>query len=124
MRTPRSLAATALAAAALALSPALASAATAPGAAPGGIEVSPSPAPAGSTVNLTTTACGTNGTARINAYDLGRARLTSAGQTHAENVQGTLRIPRDATAGAHGITGRCADGTRLTGVIVVSTPGS
>jgi hypothetical protein len=120
MRTPRTLAVTALTAATIALSagPALA-------APPGGIEASPTPVAPGSTVSLTTTACGKNATAVVTVFDVAprgrKVRLTSKGQTFAENVQGSFRIPKKAKKGPHGITGRCSDGTRLTGVIVVGS---
>ncbi|MEV0372726.1 hypothetical protein AB0I10_23345 [Streptomyces sp. NPDC050636] len=114
MRPSRVLTGAALSAAALGLSTTAAFAGDF-----GTIEVSPGTAKAGFTVNLTSSACGRHGSARVDASSLGAGtvRLAPKGRTHSENVQGSLRIPSGTQPGNYGIGGTCSDGREITGTV-------
>ncbi|GCD38585.1 hypothetical protein OEIGOIKO_06401 [Streptomyces chrestomyceticus JCM 4735] len=117
MRSTRVLTGAALSVAALGLSTCAAFAAT------GSIEVTPNPVKAGNTVNLNSSACGKNGSATVDASTLGAGRVTlsSKGQTHTENVQGSVRVPASTKPGNYGIGGKCANGTEISGTVRVTS---
>ncbi|UQA96144.1 hypothetical protein [Streptomyces halobius] len=117
MRSSRVLTGAALSVAALSLSTTAASAGDF-----GTIEASPGAATAGSTVSLTSNACGKNGSARVDASALGAGiiHLSSTGRAHSGNVQGTLRIPSGTRPGNYGLGGICSHGKELTGTVGVS----
>ncbi|UNO42744.1 hypothetical protein [Streptomyces sp. MST-110588] len=89
----------------------------------GTIEVSPNPVKAGGTVNLTSSACGKHGSATVDASTLGAGTITlsSKGQTHHENVQGSLKVPSSTKPGNYGIGGKCSNGREITGTVTVGT---
>ncbi|MFD7667243.1 hypothetical protein [Streptomyces sp. NPDC059788] len=88
----------------------------------GKIEISPNPVQAGKSVNLNSSDCGKNGSASVDASTLGAGTvtLTSKGQTHTENVQGSLRVPASTKPGNYGIGGKCANGREITGTVQVT----
>ncbi|OKI08246.1 hypothetical protein A6A06_33795 [Streptomyces sp. CB02923] len=116
MRSTRVLTGAALSVAALGLSTCAAFAAT------GSIEVTPNPVQAGKTVNLNSSACGKNGSATVDASTLGAGKimLSSKGQTHTENVQGSLRVPTSTKPGHYGIGGKCSNGAEISGTVRVT----
>ncbi|MFH8591932.1 hypothetical protein [Streptomyces rimosus] len=89
----------------------------------GKIEVTPNPVKAGNSVNLNSSDCGKNGSATVDASTLGAGKVTlsSKGQTHTENVQGSLRVPSSTKAGNYGIGGKCSNGREITGTVRVSS---
>ncbi|MEV5594431.1 hypothetical protein [Streptomyces sp. NPDC052496] len=120
MRSTRVLTGAALSVAALGLSTSAAFAAT------GNLEVTPNPVQAGKTVNLNSSACGKDGSATVDASTLGadRIKLSSKGQTHTENVQGSLRVPTSTKPGNYGISGKCSNGTALSATVRVTSRGT
>lgn len=118
MRSTRVLTGAALSVAALGLSTSAAFAGDF-----GKIEVTPNPVQAGKTVNLNSSDCGKNGSATVDASTLGAGKVTlsSKGQTHTENVQGSLRVPASTKPGDYGIGGKCSNGREITGTVRVTS---
>ncbi|MEU9481712.1 hypothetical protein [Streptomyces sp. NPDC048191] len=87
------------------------------------LEVTPNPAYPGSTVNLNSSECGSNSSAIVYAQvlDAGTVRLTSRGQTHPEDVQGTLRIPNSVPPASYALGGKCANGRKLDATLEIKT---
>ncbi|MEV3859061.1 hypothetical protein AB0J38_32690 [Streptomyces sp. NPDC050095] len=126
MRTGRPLiaAAFAVAAAGFATAPAVA--------AQGGLEVYPATAAPGSTVSVSTTACGAQGTAAGDAGSVGAAAFTLAPASDgadgadgtdaedAEDAVGRFAVPDSAQPGTYEIVARCSGGTEVTGDLIVS----
>lgn len=85
------------------------------------LQVTPNPAYPGSTVNLNSSECGRDSSAVVYAQvlDAGTVHLTSRGQTHPENVQGTLRIPDSAQPASYGLHGKCANGRDIDATLVI-----
>ncbi|MFD8391898.1 hypothetical protein ACFV2N_22540 [Streptomyces sp. NPDC059680] len=81
----------------------------------GVLEVMPNPAHPCSTVNLTSSECGRDGSAVICAQVLGYGTvcLSSRGQTHPENAQGTLRVPTSIKPDPYGFGSKCANGREI-----------
>ncbi|MFD0314868.1 hypothetical protein [Streptomyces flavalbus] len=102
----------------------LALAAPASGADSGRLEVSPSGVVPGGEVTVTTTACGSGGTAAGDASAVGAGTFTLApGERDGEAV-GTFRVPPSAQPGTYEIVARCAGkaagGRRVAGDLVVT----
>ncbi|WP_394434337.1 hypothetical protein [Streptomyces sp. SGAir0957] len=114
MRTGRSLAAAAFAvmAAAFTASPATAS--------QGGLEVYPATAAPGTTVTLSTTACGAQGTAAADAGAVGPGPFTLAPDRSAGQATAHFEVPASAQPGTYEIRARCSGGTVVTGDVIVS----
>ncbi|MFI0236204.1 hypothetical protein [Streptomyces sp. NPDC016845] len=114
MRTGRPLAAAAFAvtAAAFTASPATASL--------GGLEVYPATASPGSTVTVSTTACGSRGTAAGDAGAVGPGPFTLAPDKAAGRATARFEVPASAQPGTYEITARCSGGTVVTGDLIVS----
>ncbi|MGY0023874.1 hypothetical protein [Streptomyces sp. cg35] len=114
MRTGRSLTAAAFAVA-------VAGFAAAPSvAAQGGLEVYPATAVPGSTVSVSTTACGAHGTAAGDAGAIGAGAFTLAPGTDSADAAGRFAVPVSAQPGTYEIVARCSGGTVVTGDVIVS----
>ncbi|NEB74523.1 hypothetical protein G3I40_04645 [Streptomyces sp. SID14478] len=117
MRTgrPLTVAAFAVAAAGIAVSPVAA--------AQGGLEVYPATAVPGATVTVSTTACGAQGTAAVDAGAVGAGTFTlapDAPDPDAANASGRFEVPPSAQPGTYEIVARCSGGTEVTGDLIVS----
>ncbi len=87
----------------------------------GNIEVDPGVARPGSTVTLSTDACGAGGSAGVDAGSLGGGILGLESKTaESKTAHGTLRIPDGTEPGNYAVGGSCADGKEVTGTVVVS----
>ncbi|MCF6524818.1 hypothetical protein [Streptomyces sp. JJ36] len=88
----------------------------------GNIRVAPDPAPPGSTVRLSTNACGDDGaTATVDASSLGVGELTLNAPDPAKPqlLRAEFTVPGNAKPGNYGIGGSCDNGNELTGTVVV-----
>jgi hypothetical protein len=86
----------------------------------GDIQVSPGQARPGSTVTLSTEACGAGGSAGVDASALGGGIIgLEPKSTTAKTAQGDLRIPDDTKPGNYAVGGSCTDGQELVGTVVV-----
>ncbi|MEU6391989.1 hypothetical protein [Streptomyces sp. NPDC046939] len=115
MRTGRPVAAAAFTVMAAAFTTASATASQ------GGLEVYPATAAPGTTVTLTTTACGTHGTAAADAGAVGPGPITLAPDRASHRATARFEVPAAAQPGTYEITARCSGGTKVTGDLIVST---
>ncbi|MFJ8824676.1 hypothetical protein ACIREE_23190 [Streptomyces sp. NPDC102467] len=114
MRTGRPLTAAAFAVA-------IAGFAAAPAfAAQGGLEVFPATAVPGSTVTVSTTACGAQGTAAGDAGAVGSGAFTLAPEPDSAEAVARFAVPASAQPGTYEIVARCSGGTEVTGDLIVS----
>ncbi|MEU5958475.1 hypothetical protein [Streptomyces sp. NPDC047525] len=125
MRKARLLTTAALAVASAGLlSPPAAAAVIAAG---GGLEIHPATVMPGSTVTVSTSACGGGGTASGDASAVGAGSFTLAPSTdedHEQNATGQFKVPPSAQPGTYEIVAKCsgsgADGKQVAGDLSVT----
>ncbi|WP_367041668.1 hypothetical protein [Streptomyces sp. Je 1-332] len=126
MRKARLLTTAALTVASAALL-APAAAAAAPAAGGGGLEVHPATVMPGSTVTVSTTECGSDGSASGDASAVGAGTFTLApgsDEEHEGSAAGRFEVPPSAQPGTYEIVAKCsgsgADGKQVAGDLVVT----
>ncbi|MEW2485458.1 hypothetical protein [Streptomyces sp. NPDC048411] len=90
----------------------------------GQLEISPAEAAPGTTVTLSTTACGNDTKAAGNANPLKAGDVTLASTTREEEVVGTFTVPKEAHAGPYRIEVTCKNGKMATGTLRVKAANS
>ncbi|MGW6055011.1 hypothetical protein [Streptomyces sp. NPDC055189] len=125
MRKARLLTTAALAvASASLLAPPAAAAVFAAEGAGGGLDVRPGTVMPGSTVTVSTTACGSEGAASGDASAVGAGTFTLASGTQKEKAAGEFKVPPSAQPGTYEIVAKCsgagADGKEVAGDLVVT----
>ncbi|MEU0833046.1 hypothetical protein [Streptomyces sp. NPDC005969] len=85
----------------------------------GQLKISPAEAAPGTTVTLSTTACGNDTKAAGNANPLKAGDFTLASTTREEEVVGTFTVPKETHAGPYRIEVTCENGTMATGTLRV-----
>ncbi|MFI6087041.1 hypothetical protein [Streptomyces sp. NPDC051218] len=102
-------------------------AAATPAAGGGGLEVHPTTVMPGSTVTVSTTACGSDGSASGDASAVGAGTFTLAPGSDKEyegSAAGQFKVPPSAQPGTYEIVAKCsgsgADGKQVTGDLVVT----
>ncbi|MCX3058649.1 hypothetical protein [Streptomyces beihaiensis] len=86
----------------------------------GGLDVRPATSTPGSTVTVTTTACGAHGSAAGETGTVGAGRFTLTPYAGGPGALGRFAVPGSAQPGTYEITARCLDGTEVTGDLIVS----
>jgi hypothetical protein len=89
-------------------------------AAQGGLEVYPATTGPGSTVTVSTTACGARGTAAGDAGAVGSGPFTLAPGPDPARAEARFAVPESAQPGTYEIVARCSGGAEVTGDLIVS----